>query len=199
MIVGGLLSAVGVALGVTGISQLTALDIDWGLFQRYRLGLGYTVTLLAVLVLLALAGLGANGWLDIIFPRPAIASAPSMVSPESVQQTPAKPTVPTPAIGSVAMTPPTPSSSKELEDWITRKGKKFNMDAVSRSALLLCSMAMAILGVLFSILDSMAKKATSDEKFSSDVFWSGLWYRTGESVLFAIVLFLSIRRMSPDG
>lgn len=219
---GATLAVLGVALGVFAIGWLPSLqNNDKAMFQRYRLGLGYVVTLLSVLTLIAFAGLGANGYLDIVFPRPATETQTPGPTPSAAPSTGAD--TASSGLPRIESVPPTGASetasgksasgvkgasvesdsaknAKEaLHSAIKQARHKSALDSIAHSALLLCSMAMAILGVLFSILDSMSKKVEENAEFSSDKFWSGVWYRTGESVLFAIVAFLSIRRMSPDG
>lgn len=55
------------------------------------------------------------------------------------------------------------------------------------------SIAMAILGSLFFIANSLVlKRRSGDEPFNDMAFWSGLWFRIGEALLFVLVLFLII-------
>ncbi|MBI9083025.1 MAG: hypothetical protein JEZ11_05460 [Desulfobacterales bacterium] len=57
--------------------------------------------------------------------------------------------------------------------------------------LLLVSMLMAILGSLFFTANTLiAARNEGKSDFSRAKFWSGLWFRMGESVLFVLVFFL---------
>lgn len=68
-----------------------------------------------------------------------------------------------------------------------------------RGLILIISCGLAVLGSVFFTANSLHRKQ-SREEFNVDQFWSGFWFRLGESVLFALVLFLIIiaRLEEPD-
>ncbi|HYE63535.1 MAG TPA: fibronectin type III domain-containing protein [Phycisphaerales bacterium] len=71
---------------------------------------------------------------------------------------------------------------------------------VDTMVLLFSSLLMALLGALFYVTNSLHEKRRKGmEDFDWSIFWSGLWYRLGEAVLFTIVFFVAIRRFAPEG
>lgn len=70
---------------------------------------------------------------------------------------------------------------------------------IDQMVLLLVSLIMSLLGALFYVTNSLREKRKATEEFDWTIFWSGLWYRLGEAVLFTIVFFLAIRRFSDPG
>jgi hypothetical protein len=71
---------------------------------------------------------------------------------------------------------------------------------VDTMVLLFSSLLMALLGALFYVTNSLQEKRRKGmEDFDWSIFWSGLWYRLGEAVLFTIVFFVAIRRFAPEG
>lgn len=176
------LTVVGVFQTISGVEQLPPVASDRESFQRYTVGVGFALLLLATLNLLAIAGLGSSGNLQKVFPPPAAVepskNAPAAGALRALFSTFARPA---PADASTPAVPP-PAGPGQLR---------------ATAALLLTTLSMAILGALFYVANSLNTKQ-DHEAFSEAQFWAGLWFRLGESVLFALVCFLAIRRMSPD-
>ncbi|MEM1330810.1 MAG: hypothetical protein AAGG07_09640 [Planctomycetota bacterium] len=55
--------------------------------------------------------------------------------------------------------------------------------------LLILSTLAAVVGSLFFVANSLRKKRDAKQRFSSEKFWGGLWFRVGEAVLFSLVVF----------
>jgi len=68
-------------------------------------------------------------------------------------------------------------------------GTKINVE--TGGMILMVSMLMAVLGSVFFTTNRLLRMRDKDqEDFSKDMFWSGLCFRMGESILFVLVLFL---------
>ena len=64
---------------------------------------------------------------------------------------------------------------------------------------ILVTMNMSVLGALFFIANSLRKKRQCGDEFDAGRFWSGLWYRVGEAILFTVVFYLVLHRfMTPS-
>lgn len=59
---------------------------------------------------------------------------------------------------------------------------------------ILVTMNMSVLGALFFIANSLRKKRQCGDEFDDGRFWSGLWYRIGEAILFTVVFYLVLHR-----
>jgi hypothetical protein len=64
---------------------------------------------------------------------------------------------------------------------------------------LVISLAMSILGALFFVVNSLRRKRQRDDVYDSSKFWSGLWFRLGEAVIFTVVFFLAFRQQITGG
>lgn len=64
---------------------------------------------------------------------------------------------------------------------------------------LVISLAMSILGALFFVSNSLRRKRQRDDVYDSSKFWSGLWFRLGEAVIFTVVFFLAFRQQITGG
>lgn len=64
---------------------------------------------------------------------------------------------------------------------------------------LVVSLAMSILGALFFVSNSLRRKRQRDDVYDSSKFWSGLWFRLGEAVIFTVVFFLAFRQQTTGG
>lgn len=72
--------------------------------------------------------------------------------------------------------------------------------SINRGIILLASVGLAALGSLFFTADALREKRdANDEDFSVRAFWGGLWFRMGESILFALVLFLLLAGNQSNG
>jgi hypothetical protein len=62
---------------------------------------------------------------------------------------------------------------------------------------LIMALGMAVLGALFFVTNSLRQKRDRHEEYDAWKFWSGLWFRLGEAVLFTVVFFLALRHQAP--
>ncbi|MDA1053718.1 MAG: fibronectin type III domain-containing protein [Planctomycetota bacterium] len=147
-------------------------------------------------------------------PKPAAESpAPPTETPMPAAESPVPPTEtpkpaaenPTPAATSPNPTAAPPTAGvpiKPAPKLSTKQSRKLPTELVLKSRatalVLLVTVSMAILGALFFVANSLQEKQAADEDFDAHLFWAGLWYRLGESVLFAVVCFVAIRRLWPQ-
>ena len=155
VLVGGLL----LASGLYALSRLplptTPIDLCNKLYERYMVGVGYALLVVALMSATAIAGCAFNGLTATLFP----------------------------------------SKAGDAVD-------KLALDAnpVGLTVLLCIAVGMSVLGALFFVANALRTKRADFEEFSTPMFWSGLWYRLGEAVLFTIVFFLVLRRFAgPSG
>ena len=152
---GGLLLATGLYALAKLPLPTTPIDLCNKLYERYMVGVGYALLVVALMSATAIAGCAFNGLTATLFPSKAGDAADKLA---------------------------------------------LDANPIGLTVLLCIAVGMSVLGALFFVANALRTKRADFEEFSTPMFWSGLWYRLGEAVLFTIVFFLVLRRFSgPSG
>lgn len=69
----------------------------------------------------------------------------------------------------------------------------------NQAAVLLYAIFFALFGTLFYLYRALDRKQSASDAFNRDLFWGGLWFRAGQSLLYTLLLFLVLRsNLTPD-
>lgn len=190
--------------GATAAARAEIAEIG---YRRAMIGIGYALLLAGVLNMVAFAGFASTKQIDeVLGKREAVevkqqpagkvrdrdVTAQGAVAPATTTQGATSGTATSNGDGKADAAPIAESVSKQEQTDIT--GPTPGLPA---AILLMISLGMSILGALFFVANSLREKRDEFEQFDHSGFWSGLWYRLGEAVLFTVVFFLVLRRFYP--